>query len=118
MWRSVVVAITAANAGDPPAAWNVSVVADRSLAPFGSHEPLQPRTGYALCGHVHPGVRLTGTAGDSTRCPASCSDVAALLPAFGRLTGLACVTTAADESVVAIAGSRLFALPPQAAAFL
>jgi hypothetical protein len=34
----------------------------------------------------------------------------AILPAFGRLTGLAMVTPAADETIVAIAGSRMFAL--------
>jgi metallophosphoesterase superfamily enzyme len=34
----------------------------------------------------------------------------AILPAFGRLTGLALVTPAADEIIVAIAGSRMFAL--------
>jgi DNA ligase-associated metallophosphoesterase len=103
-----------ANAGDPPAAWRVDVVADPSpLAPFVlCHEPAEPPTGYALCGHVHPGVRVTGRAHESARLP--CFVLGrrrALLPAFGRLTGLALVRPAADEIVVAIAGNRLFRLP-------
>ncbi len=102
------------NAGDPPAAWDVTVVADpHPLAPFVlCHNPVQPRTGYALCGHVHPGVRLAGAAGDSARLP--CFVLGrrrVLLPAFGRLTGLSLVSPAPGETVVAIAGTRLFVLP-------
>jgi uncharacterized protein len=101
-------------AGDPPAAWGVAIVtAPHPLAPFVlCHEPATSRTGYALCGHVHPGVRVTGGAHESVRLP--CFLVGRrrmLLPAFGRLTGLAIVAPAADETAVAIAGARLFALP-------
>jgi metallophosphoesterase superfamily enzyme len=35
----------------------------------------------------------------------------ALLPAFGRLTGLALVAPRPNERIVAIAGTRVFALP-------
>lgn len=38
----------------------------------------------------------------------------AILPAFGRFTGLAVERWAAGERIVAIAGERLFALPCQA----
>ncbi len=75
------------------------------------HEPSDPPTGYALCGHVHPGVRVAA-AGDSARLP--CFVIGrrrALLPAFGRMTGLARVRPAPGETLVAIAGSRLFTLP-------
>jgi hypothetical protein len=34
----------------------------------------------------------------------------AILPAFGRLTGLAIVPRAADQALVAVAGPRLFVL--------
>lgn len=101
-------------AGDPPAAWRVSVVSDpHPLAPFLlCHEPTSPRTGFALCGHVHPGVRVEGRAHESVRLP--CFVIGRrrmLLPAFGRLTGLAIVAPAEGECVVAIAGARLFVLP-------
>ena len=36
----------------------------------------------------------------------------AILPAFGGFTGLALMQPAAGEQFVAIAGTRLFALPP------
>jgi DNA ligase-associated metallophosphoesterase len=101
------------SAGDPPPAWRIAVVADPYLlAPFVlCHEPSSPRTGYALCGHVHPGVRIDGGAYESVRLP--CFVLGrrrALLPAFGRLTGLALVAPARGETLVAIAGARLFSL--------
>ncbi len=101
-------------AGDPPATWGVTVVADpHPLAPFVlCHEPATPRTGHALCGHLHPGVRIAGGARESVRLPCFVlGPRRTLLPAFGRLTGLAMVSPAAGETIVAIAGRRLFALP-------
>jgi DNA ligase-associated metallophosphoesterase len=104
-----------AHAGDPSPAWGITVVPDpHPLAPFVlCHEPSSPRTGYALCGHVHPGVRITGGARQSVRLPCYVlGPRRALLPAFGRLTGLALVLPQRGEMLVAIAGSRLFSLPP------
>lgn len=122
-WRSAHSALTIilvrgnhdANAGDPPPAWGVSAVADpHLLAPFVlCHEPLTPRSGYALCGHVHPGVRITAGTRESVRLPCFViGERRALLPAFGRLTGLALVPCAAGDTRVAVAGARLFVLPP------
>lgn len=101
-------------AGDPPPSWHVETVSEpHLLAPFVlCHEPTAPATGFALCGHVHPGVRLAGRAYESARLP--CFVLGrrrAIVPAFGRLTGLALVTPGANETVVAIAGDRLFRLP-------
>jgi uncharacterized protein len=102
------------SAGDPPPAWDIAVVPDpHPLAPFVlCHEPATPRTGHALCGHLHPGVRIAGGAHESLRLP--CFVLGrrrTLLPAFGRLTGLAMVAPNPGETIVAIAGFRLFALP-------
>ena len=83
-------AITTRNAGDPPRRWRVDVVAEphplrRSCS---ATSPPARAPGFALCGHVHPGVLLTGPA---TICaPAVLRARAAahaVLPAFGRLTG-------------------------------
>ena len=101
-------------AGDPPPAWDIDVVPDpHPLAPFVlCHEPATPRTGHALCGHVHPGVRIDSDAHESVRLPCFVlGRQRTLLPAFGRLTGLAIVAPARGETIIAIAGSRLFALP-------
>ena len=71
-----------------------------------------PATGYALCGHVHPGVRLHGRGDDTAVLP--CFVLGrrrAILPAFGSFTGLARVAARQGDRFVAIAGRRLFALP-------
>ena len=101
-------------AGDPPEGWGVTVVAEpHPLAPFlACHVPVAPRSGYALCGHVHPGVTLHGPADQSERLP--CFVLGrrrAILPAFGGFTGLARAAPLAGDRFVAIAGARLFALP-------
>lgn len=103
------------HAGDPPPSWGVRVVAEpHALPPFVAvHVPRAPRTGYALCGHVHPGVRLAGRGRESLRLPCFVLGARrAVLPAFGRLTGLAAMAPAAGDTVVAIAGERLYTLPP------
>ena len=100
-------------AGDPPPDWEVRVVAEpHPLAPFlACHLPVTPPTGYALCGHVHPGVVLSGIA-DSSRLPCFIlGERRAILPAFGSFTGLAVTRRAAGDRIVAIAGTRLFPLP-------
>jgi DNA ligase-associated metallophosphoesterase len=102
------------NAGDPPSEWDVETVAEpHPLPPFlACHVPRSPPSGYALCGHVHPGVRLAGRAHESVRLPCFLlGPRRALLPAFGRLTGLAIVAPSPDETVFAIAGERLFRVP-------
>lgn len=100
-------------AGDPPSTWGVDVVADPyAMPPFlACHAPCHPPTGYVLAGHLHPGVLLTGTGG-AARLP--CFVIGrrrAILPAFGSFTGLAMVAPEAGDRLVAIAGTRLFALP-------
>lgn len=102
------------HAGDPPAIWGIDVVAEpHALAPFLlCHEPRTPRTGHALCGHVHPGVRISSATGEFVRLPCFVlGQRRTLLPAFGRLTGLALVRNTDGATVVAIAGDRLFRLP-------
>jgi DNA ligase-associated metallophosphoesterase len=101
-----------ARAGDPPAAWEIDCrEAPHALPPFlACHEPASPRSGYALCGHVHPGIRLHGHGEDSARLPCFVlGDRHAILPAFGRFTGLALVSPPRGVRIVAIAGATLFA---------
>ena len=107
-----------AGAGDPPAHWRVTCVDDpHALPPFlACHHPVAPPTGYALCGHLHPGVRLHGAGEQNARLPCFVLGARrAILPAFGRFTGLANVSLELTDRVVAIAGSRLFPLPRTAA---
>ncbi len=102
-------------AGDPPSDWGVTVVAEpHPMAPFlACHLPVAPRSGYALCGHVHPGVTVHGPADQAERLPCFVlGHRRAILPAFGTFTGLARPAPLAGDRFVAIAGTRLFALPP------
>jgi DNA ligase-associated metallophosphoesterase len=105
-----------AHAGDPPGAWGMRCVDEPyALPPFlACHMQSAPPSGYALCGHLHPGVRIRGSGEQSAWL--SCFVLGArraILPAFGRLTGLAQIDRRDDERVVAIAGSELFVLPPR-----
>lgn len=102
-----------ARAGDPPSGWGVEVVDEpHPCAPFLlCHMPTSPPSGYALCGHVHPGVRVATTR-ESVRLP--CFVLGrrrALLPAFGRLTGLARAPSAPGDTMIAVAGATLVRLP-------
>lgn len=92
-------------AGDPPEGWNMRCTeAGESLGPFVlNHEPGASRGGYALAGHIHPAVRLTGN-NESLRLP--CFWFGArfgVLPAFGAFTGSAEVTPRRGDQVFVIA---------------
>jgi uncharacterized protein len=102
-----------ARAGDPPREWRIECVDEpHALAPFlACHRVESPHSGYALCGHVHPGVRIIGE-DDSARVPCFVlGGRRAVLPAFGRFTGLVDVEPAPGDRLVAIAGRALFELP-------
>ena len=107
-----------AKAGDPPPHWRIEVVAEpHAAAPFLlCHEPPADAGGrlfgYALAGHVHPGVHIAGAGLQGARLPCFVLGRSrAILPAFGRFTGLATLAWPRSDRVIAIAGERLFALP-------
>ncbi|MGE5095364.1 MAG: ligase-associated DNA damage response endonuclease PdeM [Betaproteobacteria bacterium] len=93
-------------AGDPPAAWRVRCIdAGEALGPFVlNHEPGASGAGYALAGHIHPAVRLSGAGEKSVRLP--CFWFGArygVLPAFGAFTGTAEVLPRRGDQVFVIA---------------
>jgi DNA ligase-associated metallophosphoesterase len=108
--RSVALTLVRGNhdrkAGDPPAEWNLDCMdAGASLGPFVlNHEPGPSRSGYALAGHIHPAVRLSGEGDETLRLP--CFWFAkrhGVLPAFGAFTGSAVVRPRAGDQVFVIA---------------
>ncbi|HVV56691.1 MAG TPA: ligase-associated DNA damage response endonuclease PdeM [Mucilaginibacter sp.] len=52
------------------------------------YEELENTTAYAFCGHIHPGVNLSGRARQSITIPCfAFGEKQAVLPSFGRFTG-------------------------------
>ena len=89
-------------AGDPAAAWNVLSVCE-PLVESGlalCHAPRNVPGSYAISGHVHPGIRLSGRGRDSIRLPCFWFTRAyAVLPAFGAFTGLADIRPSPADGV-------------------
>ena len=85
-----------------------------SLGPFSlTHEPLTGEMDdrYNIAGHIHPGVRLRGTARQSLMLPCFYfGKRQALLPAFGSFTGLARISPRKEDRIYAIAENRIVEL--------
>lgn len=93
-------------AGDPPEDLGIRCTdAPFQMSPFVlDHHPRPSDLGYVLSGHVHPGVRIYGTARQMERLPCFLfGREVAVLPAFGDFTGLAIVEAEEGDSVYAIA---------------
>jgi DNA ligase-associated metallophosphoesterase len=94
-------------AGDPPEELRIRCEdAPVTAGPFVyQHHPAAARRGYALAGHVHPGIRLHGKGRQRERL--ACfyfGPQYGILPAFGSFTGSAIVTPGEGDRVFAIAG--------------
>ncbi len=97
-------------AGDPPRELNIRC-ADAPVPdlPFIlQHFPGAAEGGYALTGHMHPAIRLTGRG--KQKATLLCywfTPEYAVLPAFGSLTGAALVERGAHDRVYAIAANEI-----------
>lgn len=72
------------------------------------HEPSSTTTGglIQICGHLHPGITLSGKGRMRETLPCFwLQPHCIVLPAFGTLTGLAKITPAPGDQVIAIAGN-------------
>jgi len=79
-----------------------------------THEPLTDvQEGlYNLAGHLHPGVRLSGTGKQAMTLPCFYfGKQQGILPAFGSFTGLARVSPKKDERIFVIANDKIIAYP-------
>ncbi len=100
------------HAGDPPPEWGIRCVDEgESLAPFIlAHFPGALVGGYALCGHLHPAVRLSdGADGLTLPCFWMRPDHA-VLPSFGEFTGSAPVRPVKGDRCFVVAGDRVLAV--------
>ncbi|HEX7241155.1 MAG TPA: ligase-associated DNA damage response endonuclease PdeM [Longimicrobiaceae bacterium] len=97
-------------AGDPPEELGIACAdPPREEPPFVLlHHPAERAEGYALAGHLHPGVRLAGAGRQRERLP--CFWLGArvgVLPAFGDFTGMAEVRPAPGDRVFVVAGGEV-----------
>ncbi|MCK5771462.1 ligase-associated DNA damage response endonuclease PdeM [Algiphilus sp.] len=95
-----------------PADLGLDCHSERVAAPFVfTHEPGAHGAGHAICGHLHPVVRLRGM-GDNLRMPVFwLRRDHAVLPAFGSFTGGAEVTPEAGDQVFAVSDRAVQPLP-------
>jgi uncharacterized protein len=103
------------HAGDPPPAWDVQAV-DEPM-PLETlqlqHHPAPPASGrYAIGGHLHPAVRLTGRGHTQLRLPCfHFAPAVGVLPAFGDFTGGHVVRRTPADRVFAIAAGHVVEVP-------
>lgn len=80
------------------------------------HHPLTdaelPQTeGYVLCGHIHPGVTLSGRARQSITLPCfSFGSRQAVLPSFGRFTGRVAIQRQKHDRVFGVLQDKVIAI--------
>ena len=95
-----------ARAGDPGPEFDIACVDGPIVdGPFVfTHKPAVSDAGYVICGHVHPGARLTGPGRESAWLPCFWfGSRKAVLPAFGEFTGLGDIIAEPGDRVYVIA---------------
>ena len=87
--------------GCPEVALGIERLESLTRGPFEMlHEPVGGRSHYVLAGHIHPAVRLVGTARTSQTVPCLwATSEYAVLPSFGSFTGSYTVRPSADDGV-------------------
>lgn len=72
------------------------------------HEPRGDENEYVICGHIHPGYTLRGKGKQVLRLPCFVlGSNRTILPAFGKLTGLANFEQEKDDEIYVIADSEI-----------
>lgn len=101
---------------------NISIVDEcLRLGPFAFAHDLdscpQDKDAYLFSGHIHPGIYIAGAGRQSLRLPCFYfTEHYAVLPAFGKFTGLALIEPSAKETVIAIADNKLVPVTGKGAA--
>lgn len=76
-----------------------------------AHEPMEVDGGYVLCGHEHPGARVTGSGRQRMTLPCFLmGERRMILPAFGGMTGAVVQRRSAGERVFAVVGDEVLEL--------
>jgi DNA ligase-associated metallophosphoesterase len=81
-----------------------------------THEPLsqdEMTVHFNLCGHIHPGVIMSGKGRRKLRLPCFYfADQWAILPAFGTFTGIKTLKTNKRDKVFVIVGNKVLGIKP------
>jgi DNA ligase-associated metallophosphoesterase len=80
------------------------------------HHPLNETelaqtTGYVFCGHIHPGVNLTGKGRQSITLPCfAFGDKQGILPSFGKFTGRVAIRSRETDRIFAVLKDKVIAI--------
>lgn len=95
----------------------VKLVHQLMIGPFLMlHEPLnepglEQAEGYVLCGHIHPGVSLSGRARQQLTLPCfAFGSRQAILPSFGKFTGKVALRSQQRDRIFAIVQNKVIAI--------
>ena len=72
---------------------------------------LQKAGGYVLCGHIHPGVNLSGKARQNITLPCfAFGSKQAILPSFGKFTGRVAIRSQQTDKIFAVLKDKVIAI--------
>ncbi|WP_461450912.1 ligase-associated DNA damage response endonuclease PdeM [Mucilaginibacter sp.] len=96
---------------------NVALHDELLIGPFVMlHHPLTDEAlenvkGYVFCGHIHPGISLSGRARQHLTLPCfAFGDKQAILPSFGKFTGRVAIRNRQTDRIFAIAQNKVIAI--------
>ena len=101
------------HAGDPPPEWRFDVSEGPTPGPYWvlNHEPLEPAAGYALVGHLHPAVQLTGKGRQALKLPCFWfGPKCGVLPAFGDFIDHGTIRPKAGDRVFVVTEESVIAV--------
>ncbi|MFM2386024.1 MAG: ligase-associated damage response endonuclease PdeM [Bacteroidota bacterium] len=76
-----------------------------------THEPQESPQGYNICGHIHPGIRVSTAPRQSMKLPCfAVSKNQIIMPAFGSLTGLFELKRQSSVQFMGIVGRQVLAV--------
>ncbi len=100
--------------GRLPLQFQIDRVADEIIIePFHfTHQHRLNLSRYAIAGHLHPAVTLTGTGRQKEIFPCFCfGSRAAIMPAFGAFTGSHVIHPQSDDRIFVVAGETVIEVP-------
>jgi DNA ligase-associated metallophosphoesterase len=76
-----------------------------------SESELEEAKGYVFCGHIHPGISLSGKARQHLTLPCfAFGDKQGILPSFGKFTGRVAIRSVKRDRIFAIAKDKVVAI--------